>query len=408
MTNQTATTTELDVGEVNGFDGFDGFDLEWLRAKEGVKWRMPGPDVLPAWIADMDYPVAPPIRAALAAAVERGDLGYPAWSNWTGHNPLAEPFAERMADRYDWRPRPEWLRNFSDVLQIIQIVLHLTTQRGEAVALQTPAYSPFLKTIELMGRRILAGPIERSAAGWGFDPQRLERAVAASHCRTLMIVNPHNPTGRVFTDAELRSLADIAVRHDMLVIADEVLADLAFSPHRHIPFASLGPEVAARTVTLTSATKAFNFAGLRCAVAHVAPTRLREMIDAQPPDLYGPINVLGVEATTAAWRDGDAWLAALLRHLDGNRALMAATLADRAPFMGYDPPEAAYLAWLDCRRLGLGAPPAAFFRSEARVELIAGRLFGPGCSGFARLNFATSTEVLTEILSRMTTALARR
>ncbi|HEU5160905.1 MAG TPA: aminotransferase class I/II-fold pyridoxal phosphate-dependent enzyme [Streptosporangiaceae bacterium] len=396
MTQQTqlATAAESD---------FDDFDLTWLRAKEGVKWRMPGPDVLPAWIADMDYPVAPPIRTALAAAVERGDLGYPAWSNWTGRNPLAEPFAERMAERYGWRPRPEWLRNFSDILQVIQIVLQLTTQRGDAVALQTPAYPPFLKTLQLMGRRVVACPIERSADGWGFDPRRLDEAIGEARCRTLMIVNPHNPTGRVFTAAELEALADIALRNNMLIMADEVLADLAYEPHRHIPLASLGPEVAARTVTLTSATKAFNFAGLRCAVAHVAPPRLREVIDAQPPDLYGPVNVLGVEATKAAWRDGDEWLAALLRHLDDNRRLVAQTLAERAPAIGYDPPQAAFLAWLDCRRLELGgADPADYFRTKARVELSTGKTFGQGGAGFARLNFATSTAVLTEILHRMT------
>jgi len=399
MTEQTATATDFD---------FDDFDLAWLRAKEGVKWRMPGPEVLPAWVADMDFPVAPPIRDALAEAVARGDLGYPAWSNWTGRNPLAEPFAERMAGLYGWRPRPEWLRNFSDLLQAIQVVLHLTTRPGDAVAVQTPAYPPFLKTIEMMGRRMIAGPIERSGDGWGFDPQRLEQAIAASHCRILMIVNPHNPTGRVFTAAELRSIADIAVRNDMLIIADEVLAELAYPPHRHIPLASLGPEVAARTVTLTSATKAFNFAGLRCAVAHVAPARLREVLDAQPPDLFGPVNVLGVEATKAAWRHGDAWLAALLRHLDGNRELVATTLAARVPAIACDPPQAAYLAWMDCRRLALGAEPADYFRTAARVLLSDGKGFGREGDGFARLNFATSREVLTEMLSRMTTAVAGR
>ncbi|HEX6468249.1 MAG TPA: aminotransferase class I/II-fold pyridoxal phosphate-dependent enzyme [Streptosporangiaceae bacterium] len=396
MTDRTVMTAEFD---------FDDFDMAWLRAKEGVKWRMPGPDVLPAWVADMDFPVAPPIRAAVAAAVERGDLGYPAWSNWTGRNPLAEPFARRMAERYGWEPRPEWLRNYSDILQVIQIVLQLTTQRGEAVALQTPTYPPFRKTIELMGRRTIPGPFERSARGWEFDPERLEAAIAESHCRTLMIVNPHNPTGRVLTRAELEALAGIALRHNMLIIADEVLADLAYQPHEHVPIASLGPDVADRTVTLTSATKAFNFAGLRCAVAHVAPTRLREVIDAQPPDLYGPVNVLGVEATKAAWEQGDAWLAALLRHLDACRALIGAVLAERAPGIGYDPPEAAYMAWLDCRRLGLGGEPADFFRTEARVEMLAGRGFGPEGTGFVRLNFGTSTDVLTQILDRMTAAL---
>src|SRR5262245_46560318 len=169
MTDQIATKIEFD---------FDKLDLSWLRAKEGVKWRLPGPGVLPAWVADMDFPVAPPIRDALAEAVQRGDLGYPAWSNWTGRNPLAGPFARRMTQLYGWRPQPEWLRNFSDLLQALQVIVHLTTQEGDAVALQTPAYPPFLKTIELMRRRMIASPVERSSDGWGFDPQRLERVVS--------------------------------------------------------------------------------------------------------------------------------------------------------------------------------------------------------------------------------------
>lgn len=397
MTDQIAPSTDFD---------FDDFDLSWLRGKEGVKWRSADPGVLPAWIADMDFPVAPPIRDALAEAVRRGDLGYPAWSTWSGHNPLAEPFAARMTDLYGWRPRPEWLLNFSDLLQVLQVVLHLTTRPGDAVALQTPNYPPFLKTIELMRRRVVANPIDRSGDGWGFDPQRLEQDVQASGCRTLMIVNPHNPTGRVFTREELQSLADIAVRNDMLILADEVLAELAYPPHRHIPMASLGPEIADRTVTLSSATKAFNFAGLRCAVAHVGPAHLRDALGSYPPDFFGPVNVLGVEATKAAWQYGDAWLAALVDHLRGNRDLVADLLAGRASGIRYDPPQAAYLAWLDCNGLELGVEPADYFRTNARVELSAGSHYGPDGHDFARLNFATSTEILAEILSRMTAAVA--
>lgn len=386
---------------------FDGLDLAWLRAKEGVKWRKPDADVLPAWLADMDFPVAPPIRDALAGVVDRGDLGYPAWSTWSGLNPLAEPFAARMSEFYGWRPRPEWLLNFSDILQVLQVVLHLATRPGDAIALQTPNYPPFLKTIELMERRVLASPIEPTADGWAFDPQRLEREVRESGCRTMMVVNPHNPTGRVFTRAELQSLADIAVRHDMLVLADEVLADLVFAPHRHVPLASLGPDIAGRTVTLSSVTKAFNLSGLRCAVAHVGPARLREAIAAYPPDFFGPVNVLGVEATKAAWRHGNAWLAALLDHLRGNRDRIAGTLAARMPGIRYAPPQAGYLAWLDCGGLELDEEPADFFLANARVELSHGADFGPGCRGFARLNFGTSTEILTEMLDRMAAAADR-
>lgn len=397
MTRRTVATTE---------PAFDP-DLAWLRGRQGVKWAMCEDGVLPAWVADMDYPVAPAVREALESTLARGDLGYPAWSTWSGVNPLAEPFADRMAALYGWRPEPAWVRNLGDVLQALQVLLRLTTAPGDPVAVQTPAYPPFLKTIELMGRQILPVPVERSAGGWSCDPERLERDVRETGCRTLMLVNPHNPTGRVFTGDELRSLAEVVVRNDMLVIADEVLADFVRAPHRHIPFASLGAEVAGRTVTINSATKSFNIAGLRCAVLHLAPTRVREAFDGYPPDFFGPVNVLGVEATKAAWNDGDPWLAALLDQLDRNRELVSEAAAQWAPAVAFDPPEAAYMAWLDCRGMGVAGPPAAYFRSEAEVMLSAGETFGPGGHGYARLNFATSTSILAEILDRMTRAVRR-
>ncbi|MUN42673.1 MalY/PatB family protein [Actinomadura litoris] len=408
-------TSDCDIAESGGRGaarqfpardfGFDDLDLSWLRAKRGEKWRGCGPGALPASLADMDYPVAPAVREALDAAVRRGDLGYPAWSTWTGANPLAGPFADRMDARHGWRPRPEWVRNVSDLLQALQVLLRLATRPGDAVAVQTPSYPPFLKTIEMMDRRVVACPFERDGGAWSFDAERLERDVRESECRVLLLVNPHNPTGRVLTRAELESLAGIAVRHDLLVIADEIMSDLCHAPHRHIPMASLGVEIAERTITVNSATKAFNFAGLRCAVMHLAPEMVREAFDSYPPDYFGPVNVLGVEATKAAWSEGDAWLAALTDHLRANRDLVAATLAEHAPAIGYDPPESAYLAWLDCRELGLAAEPAQHFREKARVELIPGRAFGAEGRGFTRLNFATSRTVLTEMLHRMADSL---
>src|SRR5437764_7461639 len=229
---------------VTGFN-FENLDLPWLRRKENIKWRRAEHDVLPAWMADMDFPVAEPISEALSQTVRRGDLGYPAWSNWVGPSPLAEPFARRMAELYGWQPRPEWVRNFSDLIQAIQVVLHLTTRPGDAVALHAPNYPPILKSITMMGRRVIPSLMEWSGDDWGFDPGRLEQDVAKAGCRTLIVVNPHNPTGHVFTPAELHALAGVAVRNDMLVIADEIFAELAYPPHRHTPLASLGPDIAA-------------------------------------------------------------------------------------------------------------------------------------------------------------------
>lgn len=380
--------------------GFNRLDLGWLRAKRGAKWSEP--DVLPAWIADMDFPLAPPVRAAIEAMVDRGDLGYPAW--FEDGCPLAGAFAERMAERYGWRVDLAAVRGFGDLLQILQVVLHLTTEPGDGVALHVPQYPPFLATLRRMRRTAVPCPLEPVDGGWTFDLARLADQLAATRCRTLLLVNPHNPTGRMFTRAELTGLAELVVERDLLVIADEVHADLGYPPHQHIPFATVDPEVAARTVTMTSATKAFNIAGIRCAVAHVGPPALRDTLDVLPEDLFGPLNVLGVAATTAAWRDGGDWLASVRAHLRANRDLLAELLVRRLPGVRFRPPQATYLAWLDCRELGLPVEPATFFRDRARVQLSPGPTFGLGGDGFVRLNFATSAPILTEIVDRMAEA----
>jgi len=364
-------------------------DLDWLRAKRGVKWQRPGPDVLPAWVADMDFPMAEPIRAAVAAAVDRGDLGYPDWPE----HPLAQPFADRMATRYGWSPDPVHVRGLTDLIQGVQIVTELATRPGDGVVLAVPNYPPFLATFPRHERRIVPLPVDDGRLA-------LERLGADVDARLMLLVNPHNPTGRAYTRAELEAVAEFALRHDLLVVSDEIHADLAYEGHPHVPFASLGAEVAARTVTLTSATKAFNIAGLRCAVAHVGPADLRARWDAMPPDLFGAVNVLGVEATRAAWELGDPWLAGVRAHLADQRARLTTGLAGLP--VRYRPPEATYLAWLDWPTLPQDAH--AFFR-RAGVELSAGPDFG-GRPSQVRLNFATSAAVLDEILDRITTAVS--
>jgi cystathionine beta-lyase len=224
----------------------------------------------------------------------------------------------------------------------------------------------------------------------------------------LLLVNPHNPTGRAFTRDELAGIAEVVVEHDLLVIVDEVHADLVHAPNRHIPFASLGAEVAERTVTITSATKAFNLAGVRCAIGHFGSPTVRAALDAQPKHLLGAVSVLGVEATLAAWTDGDDWLAAVRAHLVSNRDLLAGLLASCLPGVRFSPPDATYLAWLDCRELGLPGDPAEFFRTRAGVELSPGPRCGPGGVGHARLNFATSSDILTDIVDRMAGAVTGR
>ncbi|WP_083949981.1 aminotransferase class I/II-fold pyridoxal phosphate-dependent enzyme [Herbidospora yilanensis] len=381
--------------------------IEWLRAKQGVKWHRPGPSLLPAWVADMDFPLAPVIAEAIGAALDRGDLGYP---DWDGH-PLAEAFAERMRRRHGWQPDPGLVRGITDLIQGLQLTLTLLTEPGDGVVAFTPNYPPFLRTLETMGRPLVAAPLEPGPGGrWTWDHDLLEQRVRAQKARILLLVNPHNPTGKVFTADELRRVADLAERHGLIVISDEIHADLVHTPHRHQPFAALDAGTAARTVTVTSASKAFNIAGLRTAIAHVGPAVLRTAWDAQPPDLYGATNVLGVEATRAAWAHGDEWLAAVTAHLTRQRDHLAGRIA-AMPGLDLRTPEAGYLAWLDCQAAGLGEEAADWFRRNAGVELSAGSEFGSGTAGSVaasrtRLNFATTREVLDLVLDRMADALA--
>ncbi|GAA3455317.1 aminotransferase class I/II-fold pyridoxal phosphate-dependent enzyme [Dactylosporangium matsuzakiense] len=359
-------------------------DTDRLRRGTGVKWGSVAPDTIGAWVADMDLGVAPAIRHALLDAVDREDFGYP---HWPGGDPLPAAFEAWMADRHGWTPSGGHTRVFTDVLQILQVVIEQTTRPGDGVAIHVPAYPPFLAAITRSGRRIV--PLGQSP----LDGVRL-----------MVVVNPQNPSGRALRRDELEALLELAERHDLPVLADEIHADLVYAPHRHTPFASLSDAAARRTVTATSATKAFNLAGLRCAVAHVGLPALRARLDAMPPDIFGTPSTLGRLATVAAWRDSAGWLDALRATLTANRAAVTAW-ASEMPLV-YREPEATYLAWLG----GIEHPePARWLEATARVKLSEGAEFSLGTpidtSGFARLNFATSPAVLTQILDRLTTAL---
>jgi cystathionine beta-lyase len=391
---------------------FDEVDEATVRRRRGAKWTRYGDDVLAAWVADMDFAPAPPVLAALTELVESGDLGYP----WVGEpNMVAEAFAGWAARRYGWPIDPARVVVTSDVLQPLVAVIELCSSPGEGVVIQTPIYPPFLMALEMTGRSLVDNPLGPAAEGYRLDMAGLRAAVAAAarsgkgRARILLLCHPHNPSGRVFDEDELHALAQVAEEADLTVVSDEIHADLVYPGVRHRPFASLAPEVAARTVTLTSATKSFSIAGLRLAVAHFGSPELQERYAAIPRFLLGGANGPGVVATLAAWREGDAWVDDLVRYLDGNRRLVAEAVADRLPGVTHRPPEATYLAWLDCRRLveeGRLVNPARFFLERAGVALNDGADFGRHGVGFARLNFATSRALLERVLDRLAAALA--
>jgi cystathionine beta-lyase len=379
----------------------EDLSLPLLRSRLSEKWETyPGDEVLPAWVAEMDYPLAEPVRRVLQRAVDRWDVGYPIAPERTG---LREAFAERMAARFGWQVAPDDVAILSDVVQGIYWALPAYSAPGEGAVVQTPIYPPFLQAVAECGRRLEENRLLPGPEGYEIDFDGLRRADA----RVLLLCHPHNPTGRVFRDRELEAIAEIALARDWVVVSDEIHADLVYGGRRFRPFASLSPEVAARTVTLTSATKAFNIAGLRCAVAHFGSPELRARFRAAfPRHVGGGIGILGLYATIAAWRHAQPWLDQVLAALEGNRRFLAQVLGERFPEVVFHAPEATYLSWLDCRALDLPRSPAHFFYRRAGVALSDGRHFGSGFEGFARLNFATSRAILAQVLERMASALA--
>lgn len=384
-------------------ESFDAIRREDLCRSQRIKWRRYGPDVLPAWVAEMDYPVASPIRQSLARLIERSDLGY-------HHLPLSPrlraALVARMLDRFAWPIEPRRVLPLVNVVQGLDASIVQHSRPGEGVMVQTPIYPPFLDAVTKSGRRLDACPLAPGDGRFEIDFDALRRSVR-SDTRVLLLCHPHNPTGRVFDADELRGLAEFALEHDLIVVSDEIHADLAFSEHPHRPFASLGPEIAERSITLTSASKAFNLPGLHCAFAIFGGDRAERPLRALPPHLLGYPGILADAATLAAWTEGQPWLDAVRATLRRNRATLIGRLARDMPELRMRAPEATFLAWIDCRGLGLD-DPQRFFLEHAKVALSDGREFGPPGAGYVRLNFATSAGILDDILDRMATAVRER
>ena len=387
---------------MNETPDFNAISLEALRRRRGTKWTRYPPDVLPAWVADMDFDMAEPIRAGLAGMMEANDLGYAPKLPASG---LPEAFAAFAARRFPgWEVAPERMVAIADIVQGIHLAIEAFTRPGDGVCTLTPVYPPFLQAVAETGRRLDHSTMVRGGGRYEIDFDAL-RAAIDDRTRLLLLCTPHNPLGRVFERDELEALAELAIERDLVVVADEIHADIVYPGFRHIPFASLGPEAEARTVTMTSATKSFNIAGLRCAVVLFGSDRIAERFNAWPERIRGAVSSFGMEATRIAWTECDEWLDALLAHLEGNRDFLHAFVAERLPGMRMVLPAATYLGWLDCREFGLEPDPYRWFLDRARVGFNDGRDFGDGGEGHVRINFATSRAILAQVLERMEEAL---
>jgi cystathionine beta-lyase len=318
-----------------------------------------------------------------------------------------DAFGERMNERFDWQPDLSRVEFLSEVVQGLLIAVEAYSEAGDGVVVQTPIYPPFLKIVRATGRKLVDSPMVVGPARLEFDLDDLERRVDAG-TRILLLCNPHNPSGRVLPRADLERLARLAIERDLVVVSDEIHADLVFEDRAHVVFASLGPEVAERTVTLTSASKPFNIPGVRAAVAHFGSAELHRRFNAiHPPHVRGGPGLFGIYATIAAWRWAQPWLDEVVAYCQSNRDFTARALQDRIPEIRFFPPEATYLAWLDCSALELAETPAEHFLRQAHVALSPGHQFGAAWRDHARLNFATSRPILTEILDRMAKSLGR-
>jgi cystathionine beta-lyase len=353
----------------------------------------------------MDFHVAPAIQAAIERVVSAKDYGYYVFPGAKGTpHPLAVAYAARMQSRYGWSADAALARPVTDLVQGLYAAVTAFSEAGQGVVIQSPIYPPIRNAVLETGRRVVTLPMTDTGARYDPDIARLAASIDRE-TRLILLCNPHNPTGRALSHAELSAIGQIAVEHDLVVVADEIHAELVFDGATHIPFASLSEAVAALTITLFSATKSFNIPGLRTGVMHFGSPALMARFNARiPARIMGSVNSIGIAATLAAWQEGDPWLGHVLTHLTQARDRTMALLSAELPEIGVRCPEATYLLWLDCRALGLNSKAVDFFRDEARIAFSAGENFEPGAEQFVRLNFATSLPILEQIVGRMVDA----
>ncbi len=380
------------------------YDFDRITERQGTdstKWSHYDPDVLPLWVADMDFASPNPVVEALRRRVEQGVFGY-------GIEPpeLRSVVQERLHRLYGWEIDTEDLLFLPGVVVGFNLVARAIGQEGDGVLIQPPVYPPFFGIGPNSRRVIQEAPLLLTGRGYEIDFDGFERAITPS-TRVFLLCNPHNPVGRVFTRAELERLAEICLRHDLVICSDEIHQDFVYSGHTHIPIASLDPEIAARTVTLIAPSKSYNIAGFHFSVAVATNPNLRACLSATAAGLMpGRPGILDFIAGLTAYRDGTEWLVQVVSYLQANRDFLVGQVRERLPEVSMIEPEGTYLAWLDCRGAGIGEHPAEFFLRQARVALNEGAMFGG--EGFVRLNFGCPRATLAEALDRMSNALRNR
>ena len=376
---------------------------------DSSKWAWYGPNVLPLWVADMDFASPRPILDALHERIDHGVFGY-------GMEPrrLRELFCARMASLYNWSIEPEHIVFLPGLVAGLNLAARAVGEPGSGIMTSTPIYPPFLSAPLNQDRICQAVPLAssqrhdaqgRSSLHYQMDFDALN-ATVQPNTRLYMLCNPHNPTGQVYSREELQELGDFCLRHDLLICSDDIHCDLLLGGTKHMPIASLSQEIADRTITLMAPSKTFNIPGLGCSMAIIPNAELRQQVNKAAAGIVPHVNLLGYVAAIAAYEKCGGWLATLLDYLTANRDFVFDYVHTNLPGVEMTQPEATYLAWLDFRQFAL-PDPFQFFLDDAKVALNAGRNFGKEGEGFVRLNFGCPRNTLAQALDRMAAALAK-
>lgn len=380
---------------------FEVPDIPELRRRGSAKWTA-FPESIGAFVAEMDFGMAPPIQEVLLDSIRRGRTGYTPQA-WTDE--LTAATAAWAAKHYDWVVPEERIRPVADVLTGLELTLRYFSDPAKPIIVPTPAYMPFLTARQRWGRDVIEVPSPVVDGRYELDLDGIAAAFAAG-ADVLLLCNPWNPVGRVLTRDELLAVSEVVDTAGGRVFADEIHAPVVFGEARHIPYASISEVAAGHTITATSASKAFNLPGLKCAQLILSNDADAEHLDRVGSAATHGAAGLGVQANTAAYTDGEPWLDAVLTYLDDSRTRLGRQLAERLPQVGYRMPEGTYIAWLDVRALDLGEKPADALRERAGVALTDGTACGVAGAGHVRMILATPQPVLDEIVDRLAAAFA--
>lgn len=378
--------------------------LEELRTHKSEKWRVFPPEILPLPVAEMDFRVAEPIRRALIEMIDKSDLGY------LGAIPeLGEAFAKFSTSRDGWTPDPTQIRVAADVGVGIVETLRVITSPGDSILIHSPVYQNFYTWIRETSLNMVDVPMTRgeteiNGSEWHLDWEGIEKAYQ-SGIKVHLICNPHNPLGRVYTREELERLVVLAHKYGAIIISDEIHSPLTFAEQKFTPFLSLGDDARAIGVTVTSSSKAFNIAGLKCAIILTQDAGMHERLNAIAPATHYRASFLGAFASVAAFNEGEPWLNELMAQLDFNRKLLLDLIAEKLPGASTHMPHCSYLQWIDFSGYKLSVDAADHLHEKGKVGFSPGINFGPASANFVRLNFATSPTILEEAITRTARAL---